>query len=191
MNQRWLLKSQIIQAWNDCIKNDYSAQRINSERSLQASFWSYLNDILSINRRMFIEPCMTIKTNGRTGKIFPDLVICSTRDVIGVIELKYLPRATPNYKKDIKSLSTIAKHREHITISNERFRGRAVDEKIYGLSKSILFVWAGVHAGGNSITSNQIYESLYSTGYKELEGCFIELHAETNKNSAPRIYKRS
>jgi len=191
MNRRWLLESQIAQAWHDCISKDYSIQRINSERSLQASFWSRLNALLSKNRRMFIEPCMTIKTNGHVRKIFPDLVICNTREVIGIVELKYMPRATPNYKKDINSLSIIAKHREHITISNERYRGQAVDKKIYTLSKSILFVWAGVHTGINSTIPKQIDELPYSAGHKELEGCFIEPHAETNKNSGPKIYKRS
>ena len=189
MKERGLLKSQIIKAWRQCIAEDYRIQRINSERSLQASFWSRLNSLLSKNRRMFIEPCVVIRTNRGTTRVFPDLVICNTKEVIGVIELKYQPRAKPNYAKDISTLSRIAKHRRTISISNQRFRGQPIDETTYILSKHILFVWAGVHASINSI--NKDSAPLYSAGYNELKGCFIELHAETSINSLPKIYPRS
>lgn len=188
MRQRSILQSQIIKAWKQCITRDYRTQRINSERSLQASFWSRLNSILSKNRRMFIEPGLMISTNGETTRCFPDLVICNTKEVIGVIELKYQPRGKPYYKKDIDSLSRIARHRKRITISNQRFRGRPNDETIYSLSKHILFVWAGVHANTNEFDKD--LAPLYSTGYRGLKDCFIELHAETDSNSSPKIYYR-
>ena len=92
MKQRALLKSQIIEAWHQCINNDYRLQRINSERSLQAAFWSQLNSIFSENRRMFIEPGLVFENDGENNKLIPDLVICNKKEVIGIIELKYLPR---------------------------------------------------------------------------------------------------
>jgi hypothetical protein len=186
MKQRGLLQKQIIEAWCNCITEDYNSQRINSERSLQASFWSQLNCILPKNRRrMFIEPTIAITENGSKYNVIPDLVICNTKEVIGVIELKYRPRGNPVYSKDIDSLAVIARHREGITISNDRYRGQAMDETEYRLSKHILFVWAGIHApvGFDSGT-------LYSAGRDELNGCFIELHAETSQNALPTLYKR-
>ena len=191
MNERRLLKSQIIAAWHQCIAEDYRVQRINSERSLQASLWSRLNSLLSKNRRMFIEPCIVIRTGMGTLRVFPDLVICSSKEVIGVLELKYKPRAAPEYKKDIATLSLIAEHRESTAVSNQRFRGQPIDETIYCLSKHILFVWAGVHAITNSTNKENINSPLYSAGYNELQGCFLELHAETSINSVPKIYVRS
>ena len=186
MADRRLLKSQIIKAWRQCITEDYLVQRINSERSLQASFWSRLNLLLSKNRRMFIEPCVVIRTNTGITRVYPDLVICNTKEVIGVIELKYQPRAKPNYKKDITTLTIIARHRKLISINNQRFRGQPIDEKLYRLSKNILFVWAGVHASINNDN-----HPLYSTGYNALRDCFMQLHAETSNNSFPEIYHRS
>jgi hypothetical protein len=138
---------------------------------------------------MFIEPCIVIETKTGIKIVFPDLVICNTKEVIGVIELKYQPRAKPNYMKDIATLSSIAKHRKNISISNQRFRGQPIDETIYSLSKNILFVWAGVHASINSINKNDA--PLYSARYNKLQGCFLELHAETRTNSLPKIYLRS
>ena len=149
MKLRRPLTKQIIKAWHNCITKDYSDQRINSERSLQASFWSRLNSSLSKNKRMFIEPNITFKTNKGMRRIIPDLVICNTKEVIRVIELKYGPRAKPKYAKDIRNLSRIAKHRADITISNARYQGVTVDGKRYCLSDNILFVLAGVHAASN------------------------------------------
>ena len=185
MKQRNLLKNQIIHAWNDCITEDYYSQRINSERSLQASFWSHLNKLLSKNRRLFIEPGMSITVNNQLKRMVPDIVVCNTKEVISVIELKYIPRGQPKYKKDIENLSLISENRGQIAISNVRFRGEKKDSHIYTLSKNILFVWAGVH---NTEKNND--KPLYSEGYESLCSCYLQLHAETNKNSEPLIYQR-
>jgi hypothetical protein len=186
MKKRNLIKSQIIKAWEKSINIDYSNQRINSERSLQAAFWSHLNHLISKNRRLFIEPCMTISTKKGKKKIYPDIVVCNTKQVISVIELKYLPRTNPKYTSDIKKLAMIAKNRRIISIANVRFRGTEKDSREYTLSKNILFVWAGIHT-----EQNQNNNTLYSNGYKSLENCYLQLHAETEFNSKPKIYVKT
>src|SRR5574339_1190948 len=101
MTNRSKLRQQITEAWCKSIKVDYTAQRINSERSLQASVWANLNAILpSSTRRMFIEACMSVQGSERQVR-FPDIVICNTREVIGIIELKYQPRGKPSWQKDL------------------------------------------------------------------------------------------
>lgn len=186
MAQRNLIKSQIIEAWEKSINSDYSSQRINSERSLQAAFWSHLNPLLSKNRRLFIEPRMTIQTPNGRKKIYPDIVVCNTKQVISVIELKYLPRTNPSYENDIKKLALIAKKSKQISIANVRFRGTEKDSRQYTLSSSILFVWAGIHK-----QQKQANKILYSKGYKSLEKCYLQLHAETELNSNPKVYIKS
>lgn len=103
MNRRGLLRGQLTQAWGMAIDEDYRRQRINSERSLQASLWSKLNVLLPPeSRRMFIEPKLKATVAALDGQVkpefrFPDIVICNTREVIGIVEVKYLPRAKPNW----------------------------------------------------------------------------------------------
>ena len=126
---------------------------------------------------------MKIKTKDGFKKRFPDIVICNTREVISIIELKYLPRAEPKFKKDIESLALISRKRRQISISNNRFRGQIADNKEYKLSENILFVWAGVHSEPKTELN-----SLYSHGYKSLADCFIQLHAETREDNEPVIY---
>lgn len=185
MKGRSVIQAKIINAWQQCIEGDYCNQRINSERSLQASFWSHINDSLPTSRRLFIEPSMMIRTPSGIKKLIPDIVICNTKEVISVIELKYLPRTQPRYKKDIESLAAIAQYRKGISISNSRFRGSEQDTTVYSLSDKVLFVWAGVHTEEKS---NQ--GTLYSTGHRSLENCYMQLHAITQKNGDPEIILR-
>ena len=63
MKQRSFIQSRIVRAWRACIEEDYSRQRVNSERSLQASFWSHINPQLPQTRRLFIEPTLRIWTH--------------------------------------------------------------------------------------------------------------------------------
>lgn len=162
---------------------DYSNQRINSEHSLQASFWSHLNRILPDTMRMFIEPRIAI------GKkvLRPDVVICGPRKVICIIELKYQPRGKPAYFKDIDSLACISEHGRTIKISHERFRGASGAARTYGLSKYVLFVWAGVHAQSNDTVGKV---RLFSEGRDCLKGCYLQLHAETRAGRKPRVFQR-
>ena len=186
MKSRGTVQAHIVTAWRRCIEIDYTNQRINSERSLQAAMWSRLNAALpKRTRRLFIEPSFRIPTPSGEKRVMPDIVICNTKEVISVIELKYRPKAKPLYRKDIETLAAIARHRKQIEISNSRFRGSEKDATVYAMSKRILFVWAGVHA---EVKSNQ--NALYSAGKKSLADCYMELHAVTRKNATPRVVRK-
>jgi hypothetical protein len=175
MASRALLRSQIVKAWCQVIRKDYGAGRINSERSLQAAFWSRLNRTLPpTTRRLFIEPKMAVMTATR----YPDIVICNTRQVIGIIELKYKPRTRAGWRKDLDKFRAIADCKTAIAISHDRYRGAAQREQPYTLASTVLYVWAGIHAESG----------LDLTGYAgNLAPNFLALHAETVDDDAPRI----
>ncbi len=181
------LQELIIKSWKECIRRDYINQRINSERSLQASFWSCLNKNIQIktNRQLFIETPIKININGSIKKVIPDIIICSPQKVIAVIELKYLPRGQPKYEKDLETLALISKHRNKIKVINKRFRGENKQRTEYDLSSKMLFVWASVHAEEKKQT-----DVPYSHGKNYLKGCYLELHAETVDNNKPYVYIR-
>ena len=187
MTRRNLLRSQLTKAWKESINGAYKQQRINSERSLQASIWSELNKLFSdIPRRMFIEPSLSIHeknsngANARKHRI-PDLVICNSVEIIGIVEMKYQPRGKPDYKKDLETLEWIADHAESLTVSNARYRGKETDAKPYKLSKSVVYVWAGVHS--DATVSLPIPEKIKYN--------FLELHAVTGISTDPKLIVRS
>jgi hypothetical protein len=175
MTNRALLRSQIQDAWQQTVETCYRRQRINSERSLQAALWSKLDLILPPDtRRMFIEPRMHVPglTSAEGGATrFPDLVVCNTKEVIGIIELKYGPRVLPDWEKDLATFKWIAEQRGSITVCNSRYRGEEVDGRPYPLSDEVLFVWAGIHASSNSDLAEHVEPSLRSM--------FMELHEHT------------
>ncbi len=192
MTVRKPLQQQLFDAWRQSIENDYCNQRINSERSLQASFWAHLNSTLPANtRRMFIEPRFTVAVKQQRKRLYPDIVICNTKEVIAVVEIKYQPRVLPSYRKDLKTLQTLAKYREqkHVYVTNVRYRGSDADAKKYRFSDRVLFVWAGVHR-----PPTESYDSpnvpLLSCGFKKLDGCFLQLHAETAPTRPPKVFAR-
>lgn len=179
MSTRPLLRRQVSEAWRLSIETDYAAQRINSERSLQASVWAKLNAILPSNtRRMFIEPCMSFPGAERQIR-YPDIVVCNTREVIGVMELKYQPRGKPSWSKDLSTFHWLAENRDRIVVSNSRFRGIGADARGYPLSRYVLYVWAGVHAACNIDLGAHISPAMSS--------CFLALHAETRHGDTASI----
>ena len=129
---------------------------------------------------MFIEPGLTIYTGKETKRVYPDIAICNTKEVI---ELKYQPRAKPKYKKDISNLDLLSKHRESLVLSNRGFRGEVADVKVYPFSSNMLFVWAGIHGKiGPQVRAK------FSKGFVHLKKGYVELHAETSHEGPPTIY---
>ncbi len=182
MSTRALLRRNIIEAWQRTIDIDYARQRINSERSLQASMWANLSSILPDTRRLFIEPCMSVAGHARQLR-YPDIVVCNTREVIGIIELKYQPRARPDWTKDLATFQWTFDHRAVVTVSNHRFRGIETDSHVYPLSRRILYVWAGVHREFDALPSPQVPA--------ERREAFLALHAATTAGRPARIYRSS
>ena len=185
---RHLLRNQIIESWTAAIETDYQRQRINSERSLQASLWSQLNRRLHHRtRRMFIEPAIKVMTSLGPKTLYPDLVVCNSNKVIAVIELKYEPRKSPTYRKDIETLRLIASQREAVAISNNRYRGKETDSTEYGLARETMFVWAGIHRQQIPAPGEDA-ALLFNAGIPELKNCFLELHAVTRVGQDPSIH---
>lgn len=179
------LRSRLIAAWDLVVEKDYIPQRINSERSLQVSFWSHLNASLPAQCRMFIEPRLIVENGVR---VYPDIVICNSRSIICVIEIKYKPRAQAVYRSDVRKLNVISTHGQTISLSNQRFSGRTADDRQYKVANHALFVWAGFHRAPRGCSYNQLPS--IASKYPQLSGHFIALHAETNAFKEPDVFHR-
>jgi hypothetical protein len=154
MTLRANLRRQIKSAWASTVSKHYVPQRINSEASLQASFWSHLDRILTTenptDRRLFVEPSVRVEVEvpgdkSRPERRYPDLVVCSKSQIIAFIELKYVPRGKPSLTRDLEKFVWISTHKKSITIRNERFLGELEDDHKYKMSKNVLFAWCGIY----------------------------------------------
>jgi hypothetical protein len=155
MSRRAILRGQIKQAWQQCIDREYPNRLLNGERALQACLYQHLtrqfeNNCTADSRRIFIEP--SIRLEGQTLRRMPDMVVCDTKNVIAIIELKFHPRATLSgnrsgvlrrgSEKDVNTLVSVArdlnavvkakgKDTSHITIENRRYLGPKGATKSY------------------------------------------------------------
>lgn len=183
MTLRKPLKKRMENAWRKCIEEDYNSRRINSERSLQAAFWFRLNQMLNSKgkaaRQIFIEPHFLI--NGKP--FYPDLVVCNSRRVIGVIELKYQPRTKPKFEKDFGTMQNLSENRAVLKISNERYLGPDVSAHEYRFSKDVVFVWAGVYRNGNE-KPRPVARADHSLG-----AYLMELHAVAEQGRKAAVYR--
>ena len=181
MSQRNLLRSQLKQAWRNTITTKYQNQLINSERGLQVYFCSELLQAFEENgvkRRIFVEP----RVSARDVQDFryPDIVICNTNRIIGIVELKYTPRIFAHYLKDLLTFDFVESHLNALTISNDRFLGRTIDNRAFPLAPDAVLCWAGVYSGQWVDLSSKISHELHAR--------FLQLDAITEKDQDPIIY---
>jgi hypothetical protein len=179
MPRRSKIGNQLIDAWTQTVEKDYCSGHVNSERSLQALLLANLMVIFEdseTNRRVFVEPTVKL-SNGSV--IRPDMMICNARDVICVLELKYVPRGIADRTKDMRSISAIAKASK-LSVALERYRGSELPQLSFEVSKTVLFAWAGIHCGDTKPTP-QWHDRAFAAHY------FLELHATTTEGMVPRL----
>lgn len=157
MQRRSPLRSQIQMAWRQTIENEYAEQLINSERGLQVYFCKRLMDQFQeggMRRRLFIEPRINFSTDDAPR--YPDIVICNSRNIIGVVEIKYQPRARPDYEKDLETLDLLLQHGSSIVLSNDRYRGEREVSQSFSLAPDAVLCWAGVYASPEQSIQHQM-----------------------------------
>ena len=180
MTSRRLLRKHISSAWQTTIDTYYNERLINSERGLQVYLCAVLLQQFSkdgVQRRIFVEP--RISRRDAPGSVYPDIVICNTRQIIGVIELKYLPRSRPIYRKDLQSLAFVASNAGGIILSNNRYRGIEIKNHPYMLATDAVFCWGGVYKGRQFDLADEIDPKLNSR--------FLQLNALTSNGRQPII----
>ncbi len=186
MANRSMLKAQLRFAWQHTIERHYQRQLINSERGLQAFLCAALldrfeRDGVAQNRRIFIEPTLVVGHSNIVRK--PDIVICNSRSIVGVLELKYKPMGHPRTKKDLETLDWMASHPEGVRVQNDRYLGVIRDDRSYPLVADAVLCWAGVHKGMSEPVAQRISP--------RLKNYFVELHAITRADDDPVIGRYS
>lgn len=185
-NFRFPLQKQILTAFQQAIDDDYSRQRINSENGMVASFTWRLKKQLPQFRRVFIEPRVFDKRL-RTRLWYPDIVVCNSREVIAVIEMKYTPRGRATWKRDLTKLNNIAKVSKQLHVANTRYLGPPRDQREYHFSDKCIYVWMGVHLPFKEHAIGQTPR--LARGFKHLESKFVQYHAFTSSTAYPTVKK--
>lgn len=188
MPGRSLLRRQLRTAWDEAIKA-YNAQWINTESDLQFRLCHALLCLFdrhpeSENRRRIYQQATLrkshfIKSLAKTRH--PDVVICDTRDrIIGIVELKYTPRAKPSVDKDVSSLEWYME--EGVAFLPERYRGDGTAMSALLVAEDAVLCWAGIYA------SDRTEHDLEEKARGNLSArTFLPLHAKTAHGQAAKV----
>jgi hypothetical protein len=159
---------------------------INNEAGLQAHFVKNLAAVFDktkpqdVDRKIFVEPPFKLfNIDGDFKHCIPDIVICSARKIIGIVELKYGPRGEPGYKKDLAKLCTMFAHRkEGIELKTERYLGPAEPE-FFQFSRDLLLVYAAVYIGSSERWQEGVYKHLAGVENEDAKKSLFVLGAAT------------
>lgn len=182
MANRGVLRGQLSQAWRKTIKKAYNKQLINTERGLQVYFCMVLLPLLNKHhapRTLFIEPHVRI---GKSS-YYPDLVICDSRRVIGVVELKYLPRLSADkvpFAKDVATLLALSTPNEELLIRNMRYLGVGRGRTEYEIADDAVLCWAAVYKADAELP---VFSGMQVNDRSRL----LALHALTKSGVSPTI----
>jgi hypothetical protein len=182
LGNRNLLRRQLKKAWRDTMACPYLDQAINSERALQVHLSARLMNAFEaegLNRQLFIEP--RVSAHGGEGWLHPDILVCNSREVIGIIELKYQPLRQPSWEKDFRSLESVGWSAGQIEVDNPRYKGPNRGERVFSIANNPLFVWAGVYSAPyRQIPQEEPPEQIASN--------LLVLHAATHADRAPDCF---
>jgi hypothetical protein len=189
MVDRTPLRKQLWATWRECIRTEYLSHVINSERGLQAVFYHRLMKHVSENRTVLVEPRFAIEVDGKPEVVVPDLLICNSRRIIGIVELKYQPLYRMSFGKDLQTLSLLSRSRRSVLMKNDRCLGPDDAFAKFELAEDALFVWAGVHYGPQDESANDISgRDDAAISIQELGDRFFQLHAVTINEEEPKVF---
>ncbi len=181
---RYPLQNQLWNAFTRTIREDYEEQLINSENGMLAAFDRHLRLEIPKARRIFIEP-RVFDGKDPSRRWFPDMVVCNSREVIAVLEMKYTPRGYPKYERDIEKLKSIAKLRKRLHVANTRYLGVPVDDREYTFSPKTLFLWVGVHRPFPGFEDSEVPRLV--GGNSHFRNSLVQFHALTTASAAPEL----
>ena len=181
---RYPLQNQLWNAFVRTIREDYEEQLINSENGMLAAFDRHLRLEIPKARRIFIEP-RVFDAKDATRRWFPDMVVCNSREVIAVLEMKYTPRGYPKYERDVEKLKSVAKLRKRLHVANTRYLGVPIDDRQYLFSPKTVFVWVGVHRSFPGCDNSEVPRLV--KGNSNFTNSFIQFHGITAANEKPEM----
>ncbi len=107
------LKTALQDCWEQ-IELVYKQGRMCSERHMQAEMFHILRQhtiFETLPYQLFVEPCTQFQ-DPPSLTIIPDMLITYESNVIGVMELKYVPHGFPKFEKDFNSIRRFYQHQK-------------------------------------------------------------------------------
>lgn len=112
------MKNAIRESW-ELVCGQYKQGRINSERTMQAYFFRFLQDAVP-DRTVLCEAGFEM---GEVRAI-PDILVTEAGKVVAAVELKFVPHGYPVFEDDLRKLAYYARHRQMFPLTVDPANGR-------------------------------------------------------------------
>ncbi|MBK9402927.1 MAG: hypothetical protein IPN57_00115 [Ignavibacteria bacterium] len=141
------LRNVFKQVWEGDIKNNYSNQKINMERGLQAEMYRSLkNQIEKENSSydIWLEPTLYFDNDCLIQRSRPDLLISTNFEIQCIVEIKYNPSGGIFFHDDIEKLRIFSEQagNNQIHLIPNPNTGYWIKEKKFTISENVLCVFA-------------------------------------------------
>lgn len=184
-------------AWAE-LNNIYSSGGICSERQMQFYLLTSLYKF-DINKEFdfFVEPSIFDKDNNLSDlglkNIIPDILVTKGREIVAVVELKFIPHSYIQYKKDIKNMSAfyVNRHNKDLKfyLKINPINGQWDYNSEYVLSNDLKLIYCAI---GNKYSecftaTGEIWSKKEITGINEVPN-FIQYNGMIGENKV--IFER-
>lgn len=112
------MKNALWESW-ELVRSEYRRGRINSERTLQAFLFRFLQDALP-DHNVFCEPGVDVSDV----RAIPDILVVEDGSVVAAVELKFKPQSYPVYEEDLRKLGYYGEHKETFPLTLDPATGR-------------------------------------------------------------------
>ncbi|HEX3695699.1 MAG TPA: hypothetical protein VH374_09945 [Polyangia bacterium] len=112
------MKNAIWESW-EMVCGQYRNGRINSERTMQAFFFRFLQDAVP-DRTVLCEAGFEMAAI----RAIPDILVIEAGKVVAAVELKFVPHGYPVFEDDLQKLAYYAKHTQSFPLTLDPLNGR-------------------------------------------------------------------
>ena len=131
------MKNAIWESWQ-LVCGQYQGGRINSERSMQALFFRFLQDAVP-DRTVFCEPGFDLAE----ARAVPDILVTEAGKIVAAVELKFVPHGYPKFEDDLQKLASYAQHRQPVPVALDPSTGRFSSAK-HEFAEDCLLVFGAI-----------------------------------------------
>ena len=161
------MKNAILESW-EMVCGQYKRGRINSERTMQAFFFRFLQDAVP-DRAVFCEPGVEVATF----RAIPDILVTEAGNVVAAVELKFVPHAYPVFEDDLNKLAHYANHCESFPLALDPLSGKFNSTR-HRFTDDCLLVFAAIGRFDASAVKSEVLRT-YMAGLGEFVDRFMPL----------------
>lgn len=195
--EAFLLNIETLNIIAEGLRFEYHTGTIVSERHLQALFYNLIRlPFAEKGITVLIEPKISTQNDCSINGLIPDMLLVKDQEICGVIEIKYVPHAFPQFEKDLATFEAFKSQKnkpEQLFLIVNPADGNWNEEITFSISDQLdiyYLVMARYDSAIFTDTNNIVSERLKHIDTYKFQPIFILIHPEQNPEEFQIILDR-